>query len=419
MHKFPSNMQQQQAWIRAINRCDFTVTTNTRVCSLHFLPSDFKESSSDRNTSRRMKKDSSVINRRILKESAIPSIFHGQPKYLSRALPHQRTGNSSTEARQRKSAERIDELERSMKESDRVSDLNDFEKDFVIPSGFDKIRRSSNILFVYLNENGSSIRASVVIQSDLTFEIFFNGQTVPLKKVKYLLLCDKLTTTTELSNILALVKSWCENDTNVLSYEDLLKQVIIDLEKILPDSTNSQLLKFVIEQLMLTLVPKNGRHYSNELFIHAFLWHMTSPALYKVLKELFLLPSVRRLQQLSSGMNVEANIVNKLYLQERTSSLQPYERNMILIIDEIYTAKRVEYSNGTFIGLTSDGKVAKTVLSFMVHSVSSHYKDIVCIIPVNKLCAKDLLMYFRRVMVELAGIVQVVAVSLDNHCVNR
>ena len=57
MHKFPL---MEQVWLRAINRSDFTVTKNSRVCSLHFRPSDFKDSSKDQNFSRRKKYQDSL-----------------------------------------------------------------------------------------------------------------------------------------------------------------------------------------------------------------------------------------------------------------------------------------------------------------------------------------------------------------------
>lgn len=57
------------------------VTKNSRVCSLHFRPSDFKVSSEDHKFSRRKKKELSGFTRRHLKESAIPSIFSGQLSY--------------------------------------------------------------------------------------------------------------------------------------------------------------------------------------------------------------------------------------------------------------------------------------------------------------------------------------------------
>ena len=55
------------------------------------------------------------------------------------------------------------------------------------------------------------------------------------------------------------------------------------------------------------------------------------------------------------------------------------------MIDEVYTAQRIEYRNGCFAGLTHDGAAAKTVLAFMVQSACSKYTDVVRLVPVNKL----------------------------------
>ena len=43
----------------------------------------------------------------------------------------------------------------------------------------------------------------------------------------------------------------------------------------------------------------------------------------------------------------------------------------LVLIDELYAAKRIDYSNGTFIGLASDGSPTKTALSFMIHVQSA------------------------------------------------
>jgi len=61
------------------------------------------------------------------------------------------------------------------------------------------------------------------------------------------------------------------------------------------------------------------------------------------------------------------------------------ERIVTLIIDEVYTAPRIEYCSGVFIGLTEEGQPATTVLAFMIQSTCGKYKDIVCLIPINRL----------------------------------
>ena len=50
---------------------------------------------------------------------------------------------------------------------------------------------------------------------------------------------------------------------------------------------------------------------------------------------------------------------------------------MVLMIDKVYTAQCIKYSNGNFVGLTEKSKRAKTVLTFIIQSVSYKYNDVV------------------------------------------
>ena len=70
---------------------------------------------------------------------------------------------------------------------------------------------------------------------------------------------------------------------------------------------------------------------------------------------------------------------------QRTAKFSAAEKTITLLIDEVYTAQCVEYSNGSFIELTKKGAVAKTVLKFMVQSICNSYKDVVCLVPIAKL----------------------------------
>jgi len=53
---------------------------------------------------------------------------------------------------------------------------------------------------------------------------------------------------------------------------------------------------------------------------------------------------------------------NVSYLKLRAGQLTELQRNVVLIIDEIYVAKRVEFSGGLVKGLTADGEVAGSLL---------------------------------------------------------
>ena len=126
LHRFPSNPERASAWLRAINRDNFVVSKNSRVCSVHFLPTDFKPSSTDTNATRNNRRTSSSLDKKILKETAVPSVFPGQPKYLTISKPPVRSEASTSTARRANQEEHLQSLEDEMFRNDVVNDLNDF-----------------------------------------------------------------------------------------------------------------------------------------------------------------------------------------------------------------------------------------------------------------------------------------------------
>ena len=62
-------------------------------------------------------------------------------------------------------------------------------------------------------------------------------------------------------------------------------------------------------------------------------------------------------------METGVNEKTSNYLEARISNLSSYERNVVLIVDEIYTAQRVEYSPGKLHGI-DDGQVTKNIAMF-------------------------------------------------------
>jgi len=93
---------------------------------------------------------------------------------------------------------------------------------------------------------------------------------------------------------------------------------------------------------------------------------------------------------------VESGKLDVLYLHKQITDLTDHERIVTLMIDEVYAARRIEYSNGAFVGITEDGVPAKTVLSFMVQSSCSKYQGMVCLVPIDRLDTKTLQFWFSR-----------------------
>ena len=93
--------------------------------------------------------------------------------------------------------------------------------------------------------------------------------------------------------------------------------------------------KSMIEQLKLMHLDKNSRRNSTRLLMITYLWKLASTSLYKKLDDFFILPSTRRLQQISFDCDVESRSINTQYLKQRTCNFTEGEKTVILMIDEV------------------------------------------------------------------------------------
>ena len=91
----------------------------------------------------------------------------------------------------------------------------------------------------------------------------------------------------------------------------------------------------------------------------------------------------------------------------------------MLTCDEIHTAKRLEYFNGSVFGLTENGEIAKTVLCFMIQSLCCKFKDVVGLTAVTGLNPALLRHNFEIVTSKLKKFVTMLAVFMDNLSTNR
>ena len=225
---------------------------------------------------------------------------------------------------------------------------------------------------------------------------------------------------------MARVKGWT-NEPQTKSLDFLLQTAISCLESAIDKiddscSDKSRAIAFSVEQLKLLSTNKHARHYSPELSIFAYIIHATSAAAYNVLIEqnVFCLPSVRTLKKITRRLNVTEGLDNSAYLSLRVGQLNELQRTVVLIIDEIYIAKRLEYSGGQIVGLTNDGTVASTLLCFAVKSLACKYMDLVAIYPMAKLTADKLNACYNEVSSLMKKVsINVVALSVDNASTNR
>ena len=181
-------------------------------------------------------------------------------------------------------------------------------------------------------------------------------------------------------------------------------------------------LNFLSEQLTLLFFHPKGRRYSIDMLICAFAWYHKSPACYLQIKKLLCLPSVRLLRSLSSSLDVGKGNVSIKYLTRKAQCLEPHERVVNIQLDEIHIKSKLAYQSGKLIGTAenNDQKPATRIQCFMISSVLSNNKDVVSLIPVEKMKSQDFCKMTLDVIhnVTKAGFT-IVSIISDNNIVNR
>ena len=434
-HCFPLHDKELcDKWVRANPRKDFTPSQHSTICSLHFTPADYVDDHEDTNATRRKRKSSGTFVRRRLKPDAVPSVFENVPEYLSKTSGTPRSTASATpSSRRQKEAANLRELENAMHADDDVSSatlselLQKLQSETTAPSGY-KSHVADNRLVIYwlsVDDDVAKVAASVIVKSDLTLVASVNGGIIPASLLADLVR-GPIERMSQLINVMARVKGYSE-DPHSMPLQHSVQMAATMLKRSLQNSDETdddecRKIRFVIEQLQLLMTDKYARHYSPQLMIMSFRVCSASMAAYTALLEetVLCLPSISTLKKITRRLNSDSGIDNSTYLKMRASKLNEFERKVLLIIDEIYIARRVEYSGGEIIGLTPDGSVASTLLCFMVKSLTSKFQDIVAIFPMNKLTAEKQLECYNSVSAQLTSVaLQVVAISVDNAASNR
>ena len=197
LHKYPLNDKELcEKWIRANPRENFVPTMYSRVCAIHFKPTDFIYESTDSNPRRKKAKIDNGKEMKIkhLKPGVVPSIFPNAPKYLTTPSTERPTKFATSEQRHQSENCRIKLLYDEFKSQENVQ--NDTLQQILdklsmqsLPHGF-LMNIVDNILLIFkVNvENVPIIDASLKIYEDKSVKMFVNGKLVSCSQ-KIILYC--------------------------------------------------------------------------------------------------------------------------------------------------------------------------------------------------------------------------------------
>ena len=347
-HRFPKDPRMRELWIKAIPRADWVPTVHSRVCSLHFVKSDFKVDRNDSNKNR----NRGELKTRCLKKNAIPRVFPGCPSYLSKKKTEPRSTKATSTVRRQLL---IDEAEREAEEfleSDKTASLEELisqlPKDFPSAWNITTSRGQESLLLeeVAFDVDGKPFfKFSLTISQDLSFVMFIGDVRVSFARVKHITKEQKITRHSDVENILAFLNHLSEEAPAKV---DVIQDCVRKLEMLAQtnDGADAQFIEkisFISEQLKLSTSSNRSLKYSANLTLTAMTWQKTSPALYRVLKSdgRLSLPSVSYLRRLSSAYHLESGLSSATvaYLSERVKALSDQEKLVSLQIDEVsYTA---------------------------------------------------------------------------------
>ena len=424
-HKFPfGNEQLLTQWLAYIPRSNWEPTVWSKICSRHFDDACFTFESQD------SRGRTTTVKKRRLKQGSLPTLFPDCPAYLSKATPKPRSELSSASSRRDIVRNRMEEQADAFLKSDEIQGYDDMCNRLLqgthFPGNAFAVQRQDDF-FIASSQHveGSNVEYYIFglsIKKDLSYQMFRKNISLSSYAVKHIV-GKKMTSISEILNVVA----WLNSESTSMPVRSVILDIVKELENctMRDDVTEEQeaKLNFLLEQLQLAVTRKYARRYSPHLLATAMMWKCYSSSLYKhmVHQGTLTLPSVSRLIHLSAAFNMTTGLSDTCikYFRNRITELCPKERTVIVLIDEVYVAQKLEFHGGKLYGYMDD-KPAKTVLTFMVSSLYGKYRDVVAMYPQCSLSAKEIKEYFFRMLPMLMEIgFSVAGLGVDNYSANR
>ncbi len=359
---------------------------------------------------------------------AVPSIFPGCPAHLTKETPVLRsTVLVSSESRHTREQQLLSQKVENFFKDDEIKDFEHLSAsvgDQVLPSEVLFLKVDNTLVFYQVLVGiVPTISFSLTVDSTLQFQMTKNNKEFSRSKLDHITKEHKISTWSVLLNILAFLKNVeVEKKQSIEdSIEDACKMLDIVCQK---NDTSNIVTKvaFLVEQLRLAAKAPKQRRYGGSVLSMAYHWHQKSPALYRTIlaEDVLSLPSASHLKRLSTAISVDLGFSEstKTYLKARERKLNDQEKIVGIVMDEVYSQKKVEYMNGKFFGKET-GHHTKTILAVMISSVAGKYKDIVALLPLSGISAEIMEKLFFQILKGLGEIgFQVCHTSLDGHAVN-
>jgi hypothetical protein len=174
----------------------------------------------------------------------------------------------------------------------------------------------------------------------------------------------------------------------------------------------------------LCIQSKLHHNFDSEIMVISSMILFISPHAYKLLRSfgIIVLTHPNTLKNMCSNVNVDPKSSHFLsYIKEKRNSLQSHECYVTLMVDESHIKPYMDYKGGNLVGSAYDSQnLATTAHVFMIQSLLSSFKDVVHILPVNRMDAHKLFKILEIVILGLQSCgFEVVAIVTDNNKISN
>ena len=174
---------------------------------------------------------------------------------------------------------------------------------------------------------------------------------------------------------------WFRNIGCVLKKKSVLENFPAYIKNYLEEKSLSNDLMTELNEIKYKK-PVDRPKFSSNLLRYSLILRYTSAQAYKLLLEQFPLPSFSLLKKINKGGVEPLKSVKCLLNQNKI------DRDVVLLMDEIYLQKEAQYQGGRMIGVDNEGILYKGVMTFMIVSLKKKFNFVIRAIPEVKIEGK-------------------------------